>query len=352
MPGIDGLETLKRIKTVNKDIPVIILTGHGDLDAAIKSIKLGAYDFMRKPIDDLNVLLIDIERTVKNYALVKRNTSLTRELQEINKDLENKVKERTEDLENALSELKIAQRKINEEIKTVSVVQQNLLPDKPPKREGLDAAGIYLASDAVGGDYYDYIDLGNDRIGIVMADVSGHGLPAAFVMTMVKVMLTHLAGQNTPLKKSIETLNNLLSTHIPTNNFVTMIYGILDLKGMTFSYINAGHEPLLHLKGGTKEFEVVPAKSTFLGIDNDTQFTENTINLEKGDKLIFYTDGITESTNTKNESFGYKQLTDVIKNNADSESMTLITDVISALSNHCHGMPYLDDITLMVLSLT
>ncbi len=352
MPDMDGMEVLKKAKDINRDLPIILLTGHGNLDAAVQAIKLGAYDFMQKPIEDLEALLVDVARAVGNYTLIKKNRGLTEELSKVNKGLEKKVKQRTQDLEQSLSELKLVQSKINEEIKTVSIVQQNLLPEGPPKREGLDVAAIYLASAAVGGDYYDYIDMGDDKLGIVIADVSGHGLPAAFVMTMVKIMLLYLNKQKIPFKETVVALNDMLTRHIPTNNFVTMIYGILNFKETTFTYINAGHEPLVHVNVETESLETIPAKSPFLGIDLETNFIENVLRLDKGDKIILSTDGITEACNTQNQVFGEERFKDIITKNMAAPSMKIVTEIISELSDHCTGTSYVDDITLVVLGIT
>ncbi len=352
MPGMDGLEVLKKAKDINADLPIIMLTGHGDFDSAVQTVKYGAYDFMRKPIEDIEALLVDIDKAVKNYHLIRKNRNLTEELGTINKELENKVKARTTDLEKAIGELKTAQATINEEIKIVSLVQQKLLPDGPPQREGLDAAAVYLASSAVGGDYYDYIDMEDNKLGIVIADVSGHGLPAGFVMTMVKVMLLYLNKQQIPYISALSAINDILSRHIPTNNFVSMIYGSLDLDAMTFKYVNAGHEPLLRFNAQTQKIEEIPAQSPFLGIDTDTKFVEDCLQLNKGDKLILATDGIIESVNSKKELFGAERLNDIIMKNTAVSSMDLITEIISALSTYCECIPHEDDITLVVLGFT
>lgn len=352
MPGMDGFEVLKKSKDINKNLPVIILTGHGDLGAAIQTVKLGAYDFMQKPIEDLEALLVDIQRAIENHHLAKKNMALTEELTSINKELENKVKKRTEDLENILIKLKTAQTKIQEEIKTVSLVQQNLLPAGPPQRKGLDAAAIYLASAATGGDYYDYLDMGDEKLGVVIADVSGHGLPAAFVMTMVKVVLIYLNEQNIPMQNTVRTINDMLAKHIPTNNFVTMIYGILNFKEMKFTFINAGHEPLIHLSSNGKKLQMLTAKSPFLGIDPGIDFAENTLYLEKGDKLVFYTDGVTEACNIKKDIFGQERFNAIVTESLGLSSMELISNIISELSSHCEGTSYADDITMMVLGLS
>ena len=352
MPEMDGLEVLRKAKDINHDLPIIILTGHGDLDSAIQAVKLGAYDFQRKPVENLETLLIEINRAIESHNLVKRNKKLAEELRIINSELEEKVKQRTANLNKTLYELKLAQTKISEEIKTVSVVQQGLLPESPPHREGLDAAAIYLASSAVGGDYYDYIDLGDDKLAIAIADVSGHGLAAGLVMTMVKIMLFYLNKKKVPQKEALEAVNEMLSNHIPTNNFVTMIYGILDLKAMTFTSINAGHDPLLRVNSESKKIEEFSAKSPFLGIDASTVFSEETVSLKKNDKLVFYTDGIVEAINSKEEAFGEERLNKIITDNASLSSQDLITEIISALSVYCEGTTYTDDITLMILGLT
>ncbi len=351
MPGMDGLEVLKRSKEIDKELPVVILTGHGDLASAIQAVKLGAYDFMRKPIDDLESLLVSIDRAIKNYRLSKRNKSLTEELKVINRKLEDKVKLRTKELEETLKKLEASQAKVQEEIKTVSLVQQNLLPEGPPSRKDLDAGAIYLASSAVGGDYYDYFDRGDEGLSVVIADISGHGLPAAFVMTMVKIMLIHLNRQKAPLKETMETVNDLLFKHIPTNNFVSMIYGILHPKEMTFNYINAGHEPLIYVSAQDKRLELLPSKLPFLGIDTDIDFKEDVLRFKSGDKLVFFTDGITEAANTKQELFGQQRLNDIIAKNMAAAPKELVADVIGALSMYCEGTSYVDDITLVILGL-
>jgi len=352
MPGMNGLEVLEKSKEIDRNLPVIILTGHGDLDSAIHSVRLGAYKFMQKPIDSLETLVVDINRAVESYHLAKKNKTLSEELIMINKGMEEKVKERTAELENTLRDLKVAQSKIQEEIKTVSLVQQNLLPEGPPAREGLDAAALYLASAAVGGDYYDYFDRGAEKLGVVIADISGHGLPAAFVMTMVKIMLIHLNQQNVPLEEAVKTVNKMLLTHIPTNNFISMLYGTLDLKEMTFNYINAGHEPIIRVNAGNKKLELISSGLPFLGIDSDIDFKESIMRLEKGDRLIFTTDGIIEACNTQNELFGQQRLNDTIVKNMAATSTELVTEIISELSAYCEGTAYIDDITLMILGLT
>jgi len=349
MPNMDGMEVVRKVKETNKDLPIIILTGHGGMDNAVEAVKLGAYDFIRKPVDDINALLIEIDRAVESYNLVKKNKNLTEELQVINSQLEEKVEKRTADLNKTLEDLKLAQGKINEEIKTVSVLQKGLLPEAPPSIEGLDAAAIYLASSEVGGDYYDYINLGNDRLAIVVADVSGHGLAAGFVMTMVKVMLLYINKQQSSSVETLKALNEVLSNHIPTNNFVTMIYGVLDLQAKTFSFINAGHDPLVKVNSVDKSFEVFEAKSTFLGIDDSTEFQEDTITLSKNDKLVLYTDGIVEAINSKEEAFGESRLNTIIKDKADCSSQELVNEIIISLSSHCEGTLFADDISLMVL---
>ena len=359
MPGIDGLEVLKKAKEIDKDLPVIILTGHGDLDSAIQSVRLGAYDFMQKPIENLEALLIDIDRAIESYHRAKDNRALTEELKTLNqrlldanKELERKVMQRTQELQDTVKELQAAQKKIDAEIKIVSKVQKNLLPKELPHHKSLDIAALYKACAAVGGDYYDYMDMDNGELGFVVADVSGHGLPAAFVMTMVKIMLIHLNARKMPLDETLRMINKVLLKYIPTNNFVTMIYGILNLNELKFRYINAGHEGLIHVDPCKKILHPLGSKSPVLGVDEDIDFIIDTVQLHKGDKLIFYTDGITEAANSDYELFNDERLKETLTQNMGLQSKPLLERIMEDLSSYCGGDSFVDDITLMILGIS
>ncbi len=246
-------------------------------------------------------------------------------------------------------ELKIAHEKIEDEIKTVSIVQQALLPKTLPQDHKVDMAALYAASTHVGGDYYDCIRMDNDRLGIVMADITGHGLPAAFIMTMVKILLFYLNQQKMTLKESLVTINEMILRHVPISTFPSLLYGVLDVNELTFEYINAGHEPVVHLNPSKKTKQIHFAKSPLLGVDENAEFIIDKLKLEKGDKLFLYTDGAADVMNKNRDAFDRKRLFELVSSCSASSPKEMIDRVMRELNAFADGVPFIDDVTMMVL---
>lgn len=281
-----------------------------------------------------------------NYASVAiENSGLFKNLQ---KSLINHLKITNEEISQKNEELRITQERINKEIKTVAIVQQGLLPKSLPQNSRVDIAAIYSASSTVGGDYYDCIEMSDGKLGLVMADITGHGLPAAFIMTMVKILLIYLNEQKRPLAETVSAINDMVTKHVPLSTFPSLIYGILDPEKMVFNYINAGHQPIVHTSPSAKK-KIYYAKSSLLGIEAGANFALETITIEKGDKLFFYTDGIPEAMNKNKEIFGYDRIFFLFEHNAAKSPKEIIDAVLNELNLFCEGVPLVDDVTMMVL---
>jgi len=283
-----------------------------------------------------------------HVSVAVENSGLFRDLQD---SLIEYLKIANERIRAKNEELRITQEKMNQELKTVAVVQQALLPKSLPKNSRVDMAAVYAAAGVVGGDYYDCIEMKDSRLGIVIADVTGHSLPSAFVMTMIKILLFYLNHQGISIIESISILNNMLVRHVPISTFASLAYGVLDLEKMTFEHINAGHEPILRINAVTQKKEFFFADSLLLGVEAETEFVVNKITLEKGDKLVFYTDGLTDAMNKDRESFGRKRLAEIVNNHVQKSSKEIIDAVIQELNLFCEGQTRADDLTMLVLSL-
>ncbi|HOW35728.1 MAG TPA: SpoIIE family protein phosphatase [Candidatus Omnitrophota bacterium] len=299
---------------------------------------------------DYNFTKDDFETAISlanHVSVAIENSTLFKDLQE---SLIKYLRVANERMKTKNEQLRLAQEKIDGEIKTVAIVQQGLLPKTLPRGNTFDIAAIYSASTTVGGDYYDCIEMEDGRLLVAIADITGHGLSAAFIMTMVKILLMYLHQQKSSLSETVSIINNMLLRHVPISTFPSLIYGILDPKHMTFEYVNAGHEPIYLVNANTKRKEFYYAQSTLLGIGTESGFPVNTIYINKDDKLFFYTDGILEAINKNREPFGMERFIDIIERQAHRKSKEIIDEVMNSLKVFCEGEPFNDDITMLVIS--
>jgi phosphoserine phosphatase RsbU/P len=232
--------------------------------------------------------------------------------------------------------------KMTREAQEARAIQQALLPKSSPFIPGFAVSGLSIPAGAVGGDWYDFIDLGDDRWGLVLADVSGKGTAAALLMSATRGMLRSLVENACTPAKVLTKLNELLVDDFPSGRFVTMVYAVLDPKGRTVTFANAGHLPpvLIESKGATLlETEVgLP-----LGIRRG-QYSEVAIPLGDGARLALYSDGITEATNPDNEEYGVARLAAHLQQHEASKE-TLLDDV-RAFAN---GAGLRDDATVITV---
>lgn len=247
-------------------------------------------------------------------------------------------------------ELEIAQAKINKELDQARLIQRGLLPSNFPNIRGLDFAATYIPASQVGGDYYDFIDLtSHDLIGIVVADVSGHGIGAAFIMSMIKILLRKQAFDNMSPKNVLTSINQIFLRDIKTDNFVTTFYAIFNLKTKLLQYANAGHNPILLYHRDSGQFQLLKADGLFLGVFDDLMMKENQIQLSVNDRLILYTDGLTEAENNHGELFSIDKLCEVIKKNNHLNALQLKDKIVTGLRGFIGSSDFQDDVTLLIM---
>lgn len=239
----------------------------------------------------------------------------------------------------------LKKEKIDQELKVATDIQSKLLPSKTPQIPKISFGAISIPARQIGGDYYDFFELKNDKLGIVIADIVGKGIPAGLFMGMLKSMLhTHLKEFESP-KEALFKVNNVLY-HDPVNNkFVPLIYGILDPKKQTFTYCNAGHEPGLFYSKG--EFEWISSECPPLGAFENVEFNETCLKLTHGDQILMYTDGIIESRNNKGINYGDKRLKAFIKKNENLSPKELIQKLYETLIEYSDLEPQHDDLTAL-----
>ena len=238
------------------------------------------------------------------------------------------------------------------EMETARGIQQSFLPESPPQIEGFELAALSLPARQVGGDFYDFIPVSQDKWGLVIADVSGKGVPAALFMALSRTLVRANVAGNLTASEAIRRANDLISQEAKFGMFVTLFYAVLDPKRKTFEYVNAGHNPPFVLRKNSRDVILLRAKGIALGVMDDIALEEKTFELASNDIVVFYTDGITEAINGVEEQFGEARLVETITQNADLSPKDLIDRVKDEVFAFAQGQPQHDDFTLVLLKAT
>src|ERR687893_638206 len=268
------------------------------------------------------VLLRQVLTIVENARLYNRLQGTHREMEkkeeevrQLNKDLEKRVAERTEQLKSAMAKQQQEaqeRERIEQELRVARLIQHTLLPKSAPELEGHHIAVYYQPAREVGGDFYDFLDLEDGRLGLIVGDVSGKGVPAAIVMAITRTMLHAAYRLGSPAPGEIlEQVNNILYKDIPPNMFVTCLAALLDSRSGRLHYANAGHDlPYLrHAEGGSEELR---ATGMPLGLMPNMSYEQKEITLEPGESILLYSDGLVEAHDSQREMFGLPRMQEFV----------------------------------------
>jgi len=255
------------------------------------------------------------------------------------------LKEHIDELQRTTAE----KERFEKELEIAKGIQQSFLPDCAPDIAGIELAAKNIPALEVGGDFYDFIPIAKDRWGLVIADVSGKGVPAALFMALSRTLIRASTTTNADPALSIEQANRLICEDSKTSMFVTLFYAILDAREMTLNYVNAGHNPPVLLQGASSHVSLLKAEGIALGVIDDVELQSVRVNLKPGDVLVLYTDGVTEAINDKEEEFGEERLLRIITENRDRQAAEIMERILDAITAFAGERPQFDDITLMVL---
>ena len=304
------------------------------------------------------VLLRQVLTIVENARLYNRLQGTHREMEkkeeevrQLNKDLEKRVAERTEQLKSAMAKQQQEaqeRERIEQELRVARLIQHTLLPKSAPELEGHHIAVYYQPAREVGGDFYDFLDLEDGRLGLIVGDVSGKGVPAAIVMAITRTMLRAAYRLGSPAPGEIlEQVNNILYKDIPPNMFVTCLAALLDSRSGRLHYANAGHDlPYLrHAEGGSEELR---ATGMPLGLMPNMSYEQKEITLEPGESVLLYSDGLVEAHDSQREMFGFPRMQGFV--GAHPDAATLIDSLLAELERFTgEEWEQEDDITLLTL---
>lgn len=322
MPEMDGLTLLMKLKELkNPGLKTVVVSAYGDMDNIRTAMNRGAFDFLTKPIN-FEDLEITINKTMEEILLVRRGLEEHDQLIIMQEDLQ-----------------------------TAREIQQAILPKvfPPfPDRKDLDIYAAMNAAKEVGGDFYDFFMIDNDRIGFVIGDVSGKGVPAAIFMAVSRTIIRATGLKGIPAAECMNYVNKLLCSESVASMFVTVFYGILNTSNGELEYVNAGHNPPYILSSsGLKTVELT--KGTVLGGIEHFNYESLTMTIHPGDTLYLYTDGVTEAFNSKWELYGETRLEDLLKANLRAGQNEIIKITLADVAAFAAGTPPSDDITLMAI---
>jgi sigma-B regulation protein RsbU (phosphoserine phosphatase) len=264
--------------------------------------------------------------------------------------LEKVVEERTRELAEKNEALEKAQAQLKAELEVARSLQLAILPSAFPARPGCQGAARMIPATTMGGDFYDYIELPGGQIGMVIADVSGHGVPAAFFMAVARTNLRELAVRHTDPGECLAQTNDALCAQNPLDLFVTVFYCMLDPRTGVLRYANGGHNPPYVRRAAGPIESLNGAGGLVLGAMPGVGFPTHTVQLLRGDQLVLYTDGVTEAFNPAEELYGAQRLVDEVRVHGSGTPSALVERICQSVTNFAGTAPQSDDITLTVLT--
>jgi len=323
MPEMDGYEVCRRLKADpdTRDIPVIFLTSQTEAEDETKGFEVGAVDYIHKPFSAAVV-----KARVRTHLMLREaHAQIARQLVEIN------------------TELEMARQ-----------IQLSILPSSTPKVSGLDIVARYIPMTSVAGDFYDFIVVDERHVGILIADVSGHGLPAALIASMLQVALTAQARHVSEPGKVLAGLNQALCGKFQ-HNFVTAAYVYVDLEKNILKYGGAGHPPLLLWRKSTGSSCQLLENGLVMGQFEEATYDSLQVPIEPGDRFFLYTDGILETANPAQEEFGTDRFMKFMETNNKLPAAPFADALLLELAHWLEQTPgegHKDDISLLAVDFT
>jgi len=239
--------------------------------------------------------------------------------------------------------------KVKRELEIAAKIQHDLVPESDPHNLFLEISSFFKPADEVGGDYFDYFELDDNKLGIVIADVTGHGPPAALVMTMMKGILHSITHKFHSAEEALEEINVIVSGIIPADIFVTMQFLVFDPSDHSLSIANAGHNPVLYYASDDKKCRLINIRGCALNLLADFKYTSEKINLKSGDFFLIYTDGINEAHNKNEEMFQISGIVNAVEKNGHGSAMQMIGHVRQELNEFTADLPQADDMIIIAV---
>ncbi len=251
-----------------------------------------------------------------------------------------------------LQEEALQRKRLQQELDMARKIQLNLVPKTSPSNQAIKVSSYFNPADEVGGDYFDYFPLEDDKIGIVLADVSGHGASAALIMTMAKGILHSITHTYESSEKILSEINAILTPIIPKEMFITMIFLVCDFKNKTLQFSNAGHNPLVFYDSKKKSCDMRELRGSALGLTNQSVYQQKEIPLNSGDSFMIYTDGVTEAFNEQGDMFEENRLITAVLEKAEADPGEIIEHVKSKVLAFTGNATQNDDMAMIAVKVS
>jgi phosphoserine phosphatase RsbU/P len=327
--GQEGLDLLSHLSAIENIPPIIVMTGWATVGLAVEAMQRGVTDFVEKPWTN-SKLLASLEKQV---AIGRERRALAQNAVRANQ---------------AHSEMASRVHQHEREIAEARAIQEGFLPKEIPQLAGYEIASAWQSARVVGGDYFDVLSFDGGSLGFCIADVAGKGMPAALLMSNLQAAVRGLASADISPAELCTRLNLLLCRNMANDRFITFFYAQLDGSTGTLRYANAGHNaPVVMHSDGSHERLV--DGGIVLGAFPNQNFTNGSVGLQSGDRLVLYTDGVTEVANSDDEEFGDARLIQVLSEHRATTARQLQMEIMARAGQFCANRWH-DDATLLILA--
>jgi phosphoserine phosphatase RsbU/P len=316
--GQEGLNLLAQIRAMDENLPIVVMTAWGTVELAVRVMQKGVGDFVLKPWDNRKLVETLGEQIGQGRARRQARANGT------------------------------TAGVLESEILEARRIQEGLLPKVLPRIPGFEICGTWRPSRMVGGDYYDVLELSNTSVGLCIGDVVGKGMPAALLMSNLQAALRGIATDTLPPRELCARVGRGIRVNLAPEKFISLFYALLDARAKTLAYVNAGHNApiLVRSDGSTVRLD---CGGPVIGNFSEGIYVQGEVSLHTGDRLVLFTDGVTEAANDHDVEFGEERLTRLVRNNRQLRAEALQTLILETVTDFCRG-DFRDDVTLLTLS--
>ncbi len=323
MPRMDGLTLLQKLQEKNDPaLKTVIVSAYGDMENIRTAMNRGAFDFVTKPID-FNDLQVTIEKGMKEIAAIKSALDDRRQLLDVQRDLG-----------------------------TAARIQQSILPRRFPAFPHRNEFSVYAEmhpAKHIGGDFYDFFLIDDTHLGFVIGDVSGKGIPAALYMAVARTMIKGIASQILDPAECLSRVNTMLIPDSDASTFVTVFYGVLETTTGVIQYCNGGHNLPFIIRKSAEVVQAEDTKGILLGQIEPFTFGTGEVQFSQGDRIVLYTDGVTEAMNPLQELYSESRLSEFLTKNKPDLLENLVRGIVVDILKYMGKANQTDDITLLAL---
>ena len=311
--GQEGLDLLSHVQALDGTLPIVVMTAWSSVPLAVEAMRRGVRDFVQKPWENAQLL-----STLSTHIEWARNERKRMRMEEMERE-------------------------------DAREIERRLLPEQIPQIDAFEIACVWQPASSVGGDYFDVLRFNDSRAGLCIADVMGKGVPAALLMSNLQAAVRATSTENVKPAELGEKLNRIAAVNLSLGKFITFFYGVLESEGKRLSYTNAGHTLPILMRGDGSHVRL-ESGGTALGVVAEARYEQGTVELHSGDRLVLFTDGVTEAVSPRDEEYGDERLLALLRESQSMGAVELQKTILNAVMDFSGGT-LRDDATLIVVAI-